>query len=383
MKTMKTLFIIHSTNMIYGAAKSLSTITRNWDDEFDIIFPKDFPGDFLKKNNHLDETEIRNFYGKKLKKIYYAWLPFVFPLDVEYKETIKWKLKYFINYVLGKVFQFHIYQIINKNQYDIIHLNSIILFPLLTSKYPMYIHVREISGAGRVLQRCIINKLSKARGVIFIDKATEIPFSAKLDRIQSIVLNNPFDMSGIELLDKKSIRQRYHINDDEIVYTIAGNVSEVKGVDFVIQSFVKTNRNAKLLVVGSGEKKFLDKCKKIINSDSRVVFTGELVDMRPIYAISDYIVRGDAHFCIGRTIYEGLYSGAGTIIPGNLENSIDIFEYERFRKKIFFYTPRNSEALQTNFDNCGILSNEIRIGMSNINEYLGEFNKFISKDGNE
>lgn len=381
MVKMKTLFIIHSTNMIYGAARSLSTVTRSWDDEFDIVFPKDFPRDFLKKSNRFDGVDFHEFYGKNLRNVYYAWMPFIFALNDENKETIKWKIKYSINYMLGKLFQHRIYQIIEKNQYDIVHLNSLILFPLLTSKYPMFIHVREVTNAQETLKRWIVKKFGKAKGVIFIDNATEVPFSSRLNDIRSIVLNNPFDMRGIELLDKISIRQRYHINDGEVVFTIAGAVAEVKGVDFVIQCFVKTKINAKLLVVGSGEQKFLDKCEKIAGLDNRVVFTGELIDMLPIYAISDYIVRGDDIFCIGRTTYEGLYARASVIVPGSMENEKDMFEYEKNRDRIFFYPPRNETALVTMFEKCDILKNNVRIGDSNVVGYLEEFSDFVKRNG--
>lgn len=378
---MKTLFIIHSTNMIYGAAKSLSTVTRNWEDEFDIVLPKDFPRDAFRKDNRFSEVDFRNFYGKNLRNIYFMWMPFVFPLDVEYKKTIKWKIKYGITYVLGKIFQAKLYQMIRRNQYDIVHLNSLILFPLLTRKYHMYIHVREVSNAGRVLKGHILKKFRNAKGVIFIDNATVKPFSDKMSGISSIVLNNPFDMRGIEKLNKESIRQQYDIDEDEIVYTIAGNVSEVKGVDFVVKSFVKTDIRAKLLVIGSGEKEFLEKCQRIVASDSRVAFIGELTDMQPIYAISDYIVRGDANFCIGRTIYEGLYAGASVIMPGEIENGRDVFEYEKFRDRILFYIPRNEVTLQTVLKNCTKIDKDTRVGMSNAANYLVEFNKFIAKDG--
>lgn len=364
--------------MIYGAAKSLSTVTRNWGEEFDIVFPKDFPRDAFGMNNRFEGVDFHDFYGEKLRNVYFAWMPFIFACDIEHKETAKWKIKYCINFILGKLFQSKIYRLIEKNQYQIVHLNSLILFPLLTSKYPMYIHVREVSDAGQTLKNYVLKKFGSAKGVIFIDNATEKPFVDAVSTISSIVLNNPFDMRGIEKLDREKIKQQYCIEEDEIVYTIAGNVSGVKGVDFVIQSFIKTNIKAKLLVVGSGEHDFINKCKRMAGSDKRVVFIGELIDMRPIYAISDYIIRGDAQFCIGRTAYEGLYAGAGVIIPGTIENRQDMFEYEKFKDKIFFYTPQNEEALQTIFNNCGIINSDMRIGMSNISEYLKEFNNFLA-----
>ena len=374
---MKSLFIIHSTNTIYGAARSLSTVTRNWDDEFDIILPKDFPRDIFRKKSRYNEDDFRQFYGKNLQNIYYMWLPFSFPIDVEYKETLKWKVKYRVNYLLGKLFCGRIKKIIRSNSYDIIHLNSLILFPLLKKKQPMYIHVREVANAGKIRMKLMARKLMQARGIVFIDYATQKPFGSVLKDTPSIVLNNPFDMRGIEQLDKGKIRKRYGIYPDEVVFTIAGNVSEFKGVDFVIKSFVKTNMKAKLLVVGSGGEEFIEKCKGIIGSDSRVIMIGEISDMYPIYAISDYIVRGDDQFCIGRTIYEGVYAGVGVIIPGKETNQKDVFQYEEIKDRLFFYTPRSEEELKSVFEKCDIIDDSMRIGKSNVPEYLEKFNEFV------
>ena len=66
-----------------------------------------------------------------------------------------------------------------------------------------------------------------------------------------------------------------------------------------------------------------------------------------IYAISDFIIRGEECFGVGRTVYEGLYSGCNVIIQG--ERQIDLFKisgYDKFKKKIFFYEPRNPEILR-------------------------------------
>lgn len=67
--------------------------------------------------------------------------------------------------------------------------------------------------------------------------------------------------------------------------------------------------------------------------------------MYELYKIADYVMRAEEYFCIGRTLYEGLYSGDAIIIQGNREDIKSISHYKDFEEKIFFYQPRNEESL--------------------------------------
>ena len=377
---MRTLFVIHSTNMIYGAAKSLSTVTRSWKNEFDIIFPKDFPRDFLRKNDKASIiAEAKKVYGSKLKAVYFCWLPFAFPLKVDYKNTLKWKVKYMVNYILGLLFRSRVYSMIKAGNYDFVHLNSVILYPFINKKISMFIHIREVVDARGLWTDRICNKLAAAKGVFFIDLAVEAPFRGRLKKKNSIVLNNPFDMRRVDEISVIKEKDNYGIFPDETVYAIIGEVSKIKGILFVINSFKKSRSKSKLLIVGTGNEDFLKNCKQEVEDDARIIFVGELKDVIPIYAISDYVVRGDYCFCIGRTIYEGLYAGTGVLIPGCEADKEKVFDYEKYEKLIHFYEPRNSEALSQLFMSLGSVKRESTNALrSNVDEYLNTFLEFIA-----
>ena len=125
----KGLFIIHSTNMVYGASKSISELLKNVDYEFDIILPKSI-------SDKLNEKEIRSFYGSKVGKIYRYWLPYkrVFlgrdNLNITKLDTYKYLIREIISYFNIPL----IHMLASKERYDFVYLNSITLYPLISKK---------------------------------------------------------------------------------------------------------------------------------------------------------------------------------------------------------------------------------------------------------
>lgn len=374
---MKTLFINLGVKTIYGATRSLSELTKRWPEKFDMIFPLDFPDDFpIPRKKQELILEARNSYGKNLENVYFFWIPSLFPINVEYRNTLKWKVKHSIIYMLGLFSRRKVYKLIEKQNYGFIHLNSVTLYPLLSSKYVMYIHVREVVDR---YQRIVSKHLEKARGVIFIDRATETPFCFNKSNLNSIVLINPFDMSGVSTVNKQEVKKQYGIAENEVVFMIAGNVSSEKGIDFVIEAFCETCVKGKLLIVGSGDEKYIEKCKRVSRNDSRIIFCGEKRDMLPLYRICDYVIRGDKIFGFGRTNYEALFSGKNVITPGDEKDAEKVYEYDEYKKYIFLYKPRDKDELKKTINICG--SREMVCGeiINTSDEYVGKFISFVKK----
>ena len=114
-------------------------------------------------------------------------------------------------------------------------------------------------------------------------------------------------------------------------------------------------------------------------NDGRVIFCGEMKDTGSIYRISDYIIRGEPQFCIGRTIYEGLFAGAGAIIPGHAADIGKMQSGDELREKIHFYEPESEETLATVIQECSHDRQRDRKFRSNIRHYMERYNRFIDK----
>lgn len=374
---MKALFINLGVYTIYGATRSLSELTKHWTEKFDMMVPLTFPDHLLSFHDREKMEKVaRESYGKNLDHIYFMWLPTKFPINVEYRDTFKWKIKHTLIYIFGLLNRKRIYRIIEEGNYDLIHLNSVILYPLLSEKYPMYIHIREIVDRNI---RSVVQKLKLAKGIFFIDSANEIPFAGYLDQMRCTTMINPFDMSRVREVHGNLLKRQMGLMEEERVFMIAGNVSAIKGVDFVIQSFVRTSIQGRLLIVGAGDGEYVEKCKNIAKGDKRIMFCGERKDMIPLFAICDYVVRGDAVFGFGRTNYEALYAGRSVITPGRQDNIETICHYNEYKEHIFFYEPRSMESLINCLKECSL--KEIKYGepIDTSITYAKEFLRFVKK----
>ena len=374
---MNALFINLGLKTVYGATRSLSELTKKWPYKFDMIVPYEFPGDlFHKRDIKSLLVEARKSYGDNLRNLYFFWLPQKFPIYMEHIDTIKWKLKHRVFvYILGILNKRKIYELIEKNEYDFVHLNSLTLYPLLSKKYNMILHVRCIMD--RDFKR-VTRKTKNAKGIIFIEESVKTPFEAEIESLNYITLINPFDMTRVNEIDTHKVRERLGITEEETIYMIAGNVSSLKGVDFVIKAFKDVAAKARLLVVGDGDEDFCNYCRELAKGDNRILFVGEWQDMTPLYAISDYVVRGDCQFGFGRTCYESLLSGKGIIVPGAVNDAPRVQNYDLYKDRIFFYEPRSIEALKNAINmSFGLKQRDIS-AVTNTEEYYREFMDFVT-----
>lgn len=375
---MNALFINLGLKTVYGATRSLSELTKKWPYKFDMIVPYEFPGDlFHKRDIKSLLVEARKSYGDNLRNLYFFWLPQKFPIYMEHIDTIKWKLKHRVFvYILGILNKRKIYELIEKNEYDFIHLNSLTLYPLLSKKYNMYLHVRCIMD--RDFKR-VSSKIKDAKGIIFIEESVKTPFETEIESMNYITLINPFDMTQVNMIDISDEREQLGIAEDETIYMIAGNVSSLKGVDFVIKAFRNVDAKIKLLVVGDGDEDFYNHCRKLADGDSRILFLGEWKNMNPLFAVTDYIIRGDGQFGFGRTCYESLLSGKGIIVPGSDKDANKVQNYDLYKDRIFFYEPRNIGALKNVVNISAKHKQRGLVAGTNTEEYYQNFMHFITK----
>jgi glycosyltransferase involved in cell wall biosynthesis len=243
-----------------------------------------------------------------------------------------------------------------------------VLHALTSERLPVIVHVREIV---EVHLARVAADLAKARGVVFIDQATRAPFAS----IQppSVVLNNPIAMRASPLPTDAAVR----LGADPAnvtVFSIIGMLIPEKGVDRVIRAFRGVaHPAARLLVVGRGRDR--RRLGRLAQGDPRIVFWGEDREIERVYALTDYVVRGEATFAVGRTIYEGLYAGSDVVVPAAPDDSV--FDRERFAGRIHAYTPGDEDALRAVMEQLAQRKVARHEPMSNADDYVGRFLAFV------
>lgn len=321
----------------------------------------------FRKNNIED---IRKHYGPNIGQVMEYYLPY----DPCYKGKDPNRALVLAGRLQWKRNKRAFYKMVENGNYDFIHLNSLVLHRMIDQKFPFFLHVREIYDGS---SPSVFASLRKSKGVIFIDETTlkSIPEECLP---QHIVLNNPFDMISSSPTIIAPLKQEVDY-EGKTVFSIIGTVIENKGIDFVIRAFKEVpDQNNLLLLVGKGDPNYLNHCKALAEGDPRIVFYGEEPEILKIYAISDYIIRGEAYPCIGRTIYEGLYAGCQVMVPGSDADENLFFDYSLFSDKIFFYIPRNNLALAELMRNRTGKKVVSRTFRSNIKAHIEQFNHFIS-----
>ncbi|MEZ3424970.1 MAG: glycosyltransferase family 4 protein [Lachnospiraceae bacterium] len=353
------LFVINNVGMVGGANKSLRGLIQNLNEKVDLIAPVD----------HLvSNQKLRKFFGSNINNIYRFYLPCRCSISGYDLGILDWCY-------IEKLYQKNkkeIYELIRKNGYKHIHLNSYVLYPMLNKNYQMSIHIREMYEGNYVVKKLVKKKLDQAKGIIFIDYATRENWD--IDKRKIMVLNNPFNQKIVLDVNLEETKQKYCINNETIFLFVTDQLLPIKGLDFIVNAFIKSGcKDSKLLIAGSV-------CPSKYKKYKNIKFLGKVIHMEEVYAVADYVLRGEPYFAIGRTVYEGLYSGCGVIIPGNdIKDSNKIFERKKFLNKVIFYKPRDLNELSTLLKEKEYIKKKSVLGLSNEEQYVKKFRHFIEK----
>jgi glycosyltransferase involved in cell wall biosynthesis len=358
------LFVTHSLEDLYGAATSLRLLLENYAGiEADLLLPRSFrrPRDLAASTARF--ASIRRAYEISM------------PVDLGLLgirrgfADIAHGAAHWLAWQRDRTLYRRILQ---DGKYDIVHFNSPVLHQMMLPGLPAVTHMRDIiiDSASPV-----IDKLADGAGIVFIDAATRQPFARLEGSTRAITLNNPIDMRGVA---RAQPLEHPQLTPATTVFSIIGRVSQLKGVALVVDAFRKSaGVRDVLLVVGAGSESYTAHCRTLAANDPRILFWGEERNMERVYASTDYVVRGDPAPCVGRTIYEGLYSGSRIIMPGPPEADL-IFEAERFGDAIRFYVPGSKDALAKSFAASSGKKVTARNYRSNVSDYVAAFDDFIT-----
>lgn len=369
---MKALFVLHEALFIYGANRSIAGVLQNLEYDYDLLICRSF-------TRRGDEAELRQLLGNHLRNICTVWMP-RYRCQYYDKVSLYSECSHIVNNMMAFFSRGKRKRLIRQGGYDYVHLNSLVLFPIIDSNARYVVHAREIINPKYRRIRQFVRALEQAAGIIYIDEATRIPIEKIMKNDRKLVLNNPFDMKWVEKADYEESLQKCGVTRENTIFAMLGQVGDNKGSQFVIRAFLRHNNpTSRLLIVGNNEHAYGNECRRITKDDNRVIFCGEMKDTGCVYRISDYIIRGEPQFCIGRTIYEGLFSGADVIIPGQETDLAKMQAGETLREKIHFYEPGSEESLAETIGKCSLVKQENRDFRSNIEHYMEQYNQFIQK----
>lgn len=362
-KRKKILFVTHALEGVYGAATSLRMLLENYPGiDADLLLPRSFlhPPDL--------EAIARRF--PSVRRAYELSMPTDLGL-LGIRRGLADMAHGAAHWLAWRRDRARYERLMREEKYDIVHFNSPILHHMVLPGIPAVIHMRDIILDA---QSTVVDKLADSRGIVFIDAATRHPFARRESSMRAITLNNPFDMRGVATAEPF---RHASVDTAKTIFSMIGRVSEIKRVALVIEAF---RRNAgpdvMLLIVGSGPQNYMAHCRIIAGGDPRIIFWGEEKNIMGLYALTDYVVRGDPQPCVGRTVYEGLYAGCRVIMPGPGEPGM-VFEAERFSDSIFWYAPGDKAMLARVFAACGGKKVGAREYRSNVADYVQTFDGFM------
>ena len=374
---MKALFIIHCQDPLYGASRSVGNLIRNLDADVDLLFP------IKLKRDGITPEQIRTFYGSRVRHVGYLPQPARLTALAD-PVSLRHHVKSWVKDILYLLALPRYRQLYRKGQYDLIHLNSVTLYPMLQARWPMFLHVREtLRSRQNLWNRRLPERLKQAHGLFYISE--ECRAACPQTTAPGLVLVNPYDQTRVQAVDRQAALARFGLKGTETVYAIIGNIIPAKGVDFAISAFREAAlENAVLLVVGIDPNRegYERRVRAEAQADARIRFLGELEDMDPVYRITDYVVRADRAPGAGRTVFESLYSGGGVILMGNREENLPSLGLPaELEANVIFYPVRDQQALSRAFQQTQHHRFEQRAYRTNIPQYVEAFQTFVFKNG--
>lgn len=375
------LFIYHHHISFYGAYKSSVSLFSNLDDYvIDIVVPKRLmrTHEVVKRKKFFDlqdEDKLKKDFRGKIRKIIHIsmfrdWWCNTVSNHITKRKSVYDSITKFLSLVDLAWLKFYVFC----NDYDIIHLSSTVLhiYAKLGPNIPVSMHVRE--EIVRSPSRKFVNSFNLLRGAVFIDYST-LGFSPPSTGVKKSVILNPFDMRNVETAKPPSLP--YNAKTC-ITISFIGRLDAIKGYDFIINSVIKSsNKNLRLLLVGLASADAMTFIKRRSREDGRIIYFGETKEINKVYNASDYVIRGEEHLALGRTVYESVFSGIPIIVPDKGEDfSKHFLKFEEFKDIVLRYEARDEESLTSLFNGLSKIKSRKKHPRSNISEHVSCMKKF-------
>lgn len=213
-----------------------------------------------------------------------------------------------------------VYQVLKENDYDIIHIHNCSLLGLIYSVIPAKLNgkVKIIthSHSEGVLKNLFGEKIMRTALKTFLSHNVDLGFACS-DIAGENKYNKKFCMSekyfiipnavdtekfAFNAENRKEIRQKFNISDEEIVVGNVGRLSNEKNQKFLIEilRYMRSVQdNSKVLIVGGGELEYdLKNLALELGVKNNLIITGAVNDVYKYYSAMDVFVMP--------SLYEGL-----------------------------------------------------------------------------
>ena len=207
-----------------------------------------------------------------------------------------------IRSLLNSVYLFRLIGVILKENVDIIHVsngmnNFAPVFAAVLLRRHFVVHFHGIESPG------VVHKAFLDRVPVFIApssymKACLVDNGIPEERLQ--VISNPVRLETVSPGDVEVLRQRYGINESDLIMGIVGRIVSWKGHLEFLQAAapaMKLFPELKLLIVGDysdGNKAYQDEITRVVETgrfSNRVIFTGYVKDVGNHYCLMDVCVH--------------------------------------------------------------------------------------------
>jgi hypothetical protein len=324
----KVAFITHAI-VVGGAALSSSTTIRYLLDKGllrpeECVIIHDNPGEISP-----EKTDV--YYDlKKSVKWYKCRLPFSLVFKGAPTGVVIRLINVYKVFIATCSFFFNGNRVLLREKITVVHLNSFALWPLLLvlpGPVKKVIHIREVPNNTIEARIAVAIVKRYATSIVPIDPISDRPFSGTG---KSRVIFNPVDMreSRRLRLRKSLVKQEFGIPPQAFVVSIFGGVERLKGFDFffsVVRN-AETIDNLVFLVVGEPSEPFGEKCLRALKDQRNVICTGLHQDVSRLYAITDVVIRCEDYLPLGRTVWEGIFSGGLALVPVNEKDDTSVLK---------------------------------------------------------
>lgn len=338
--------------------------------------------DFILTNEKYHKYNI-DVYSIPTKKSEKKYVEYIYINNRLHEFCIKVINKLFHkNIPINYFFQKKMIKKVNSRNYDFIILENYpeLVLKLNSDKIIEYVHSdvlnKSTKKAKEIIEKCY--KIITVSDYIK-DRVIESFDNDKTFTVYNCIDFNEFDEDEYKK-NRRDIRKKYDIDENDIVFVYSGRLSPEKGVLEAVKAFSKTNlSNAKLLIIGGiwyGCNKVNDYFKQLKEfSNSNVIFTGYVLHNE----IEKYLCASD----IG-------------LVPSicNEAAGLSVVEFMA-RKNLVIASNRggikeymNSQNILIDFDSTDELIDKMRKEMKNISVSLKErndnleFSKKFSKEAN-
>ena len=211
--------------------------------------------------------------------------------------------------------------------------------------------------------------LKKCKYIIACSKTLEKQMRSDNPNLKICTIQNGVDVDNFKLLDKKSLRRKYHIDSNKVIFISTGRMSPRKRILETGEAFLKANLgdHFELWFVGDGE--HFEKYKAVFSKEKNIKFLGRQDNIVDLLNIADVFVSSSETEGLPLAVLEAISTGKPVYLSdipqhkeileeyssvGKMYHLGDINELAELFKNTNEYIKgfRPISLLETNFDIC-------------------------------